>query len=102
MNSPVRYERGRVLVDGEMTVYTCGELKPLLLTHLTEHVDVTELDLSGVIELDTAGLQLLLAARRHATDNGRELQVSNPSRPVLDVLELCRLGPGLVARSSAP
>jgi anti-sigma B factor antagonist len=100
MNSPIRYEQGRVLVDGEMTVYTCGDLKVRLLRQLSEHADAAELDLSGVTEIDTAGLQLLLTAQRHATDGGRQLRVSNPSRSVLDVLELCRLNSCLVAESS--
>jgi ABC-type transporter Mla MlaB component len=56
MHSPVRFERGRLFVDGEMTVYTCSDLKSRLLTELTEHADATELDLSGVVEIDTAGL----------------------------------------------
>ena len=54
--------------------------------------DATQLDLSHVMELDTAGLQLLLTARRFASAAGRELSVTNPSRVVSDVLELCRLG----------
>ena len=58
-----------------------------------------ELDLKRVETIDTAGLQLLLAARRHAADGGRELKVTNPSRPVSDVLELCRLNARLVAES---
>jgi anti-sigma B factor antagonist len=75
-----------------MTIYTCGELKPRLLEELAAHPDATQLDLSHVVELDTAGLQLLLTARRYASDAGRELRVANPSRVVADVLELCRLG----------
>jgi anti-sigma B factor antagonist len=75
-----------------MTIYTCGELKPRLLEELGAHPDATRLDLSHVVELDTAGLQLLLTARRYASDAGRELGLVNPSRVVADVLELCRLG----------
>jgi len=75
-----------------MTIYTCGELKSRLLEELSAHSDATRLDLSHVVELDTAGLQLLLTARRYASDAGRELRVANPSRAVADVLELCRLG----------
>ena len=97
-HSPVRYKRRRVHVDGEMTVYTCGELKSLLLDQLTAHPEAAEIDLSRVAEFDTAGLQLLLTARRYANDGGRELRVVNPSRAVAEVLELCRLG-ALVAPS---
>jgi len=101
MQSPVRYERGRIHVDGEMTVYTCSDLKARLFAELADHMDATELDLSGVVEIDTAGLQLLLIARRYVSDGGRELRVSNPSRPVSDVLELCRLNACLTAEASA-
>jgi anti-anti-sigma factor len=82
-----------------MTIYTCGELKRLLLAELAAHPDATRLDLSHVVELDTAGLQLLLTARRYAGDAGRELSVTNPSRVVTDVLELCRL-PAMLAPSA--
>ena len=91
MQSPVRYDNGRIHVDGEMTVYTCSELKARLLTELTDHTNASELDLSGVVEFDTAGLQVLLIARRYTRDAGRDLRVHKPSRPVADVLELCRL-----------
>lgn len=100
-SSPVRYESGRVHIDGEMTIYTCAELKPRLLEALAAHPDASRLDLSHVVELDTAGLQLLLTARRYASDAGRELTVANPSRAVADVLELCRLGVLLAPASNA-
>lgn len=100
MGSPVQYKKRAVHVDGEMTVYTCGQLKPLLLEQLTKHANARDLDLSRVVEIDTAGLQLLLMARRHAGAGGRELRITNPSRAVAEVLELCRLG-ALIAPSQA-
>jgi anti-anti-sigma factor len=100
MNFPVRYEARRVYVDGAMTIYTCGELKPALIEELAAHPETTGLDLSGVSELDTAGLQLLLMARRHADARGQDLHVVNPSRVVAEVLELCRLGADLVIRAA--
>jgi anti-sigma B factor antagonist len=101
MDSQVLYEQQRVHVRGEMTVYTCSALKPQLLGELTERADATELELSRVTEIDTAGLQILLTARRHASELGRSLRVVNPSRAVTEVLELCRLT-GLLAASAAP
>ena len=100
MNSPVRYLHGRVHLDGELTVYTCSALKLQLLEELSTHPEVTELDLSRVLEIDTAGVQLLLSARRYLGDRGQELRVRDPSRAVGEVLELCRLG-GLVAPAGA-
>jgi anti-sigma B factor antagonist len=96
MHSPVTHAGHRVHVDAEMTVYTCSELKSRLLEQLAAHPGVTELDLSKVTELDTAGLQLLYMARRLVSEAGSELRVINPSRAVSDVLELCRLGAWLV------
>jgi anti-sigma B factor antagonist len=84
-----------------MTIYTCGSLKPRLLEELAAHPDAIQLDLSQVVELDTAGLQLLLTARRFASDAGRELRVANPSQAVADVLELCRLGAFLAPNTGA-
>ena len=101
MESPVRYKRRCVHVDGELTIYTCREIKPQLLEQLTAHPDAVTLDLSRVIEIDTAGLQLLLIARRHAQEGGRELRIRNPSQVVSEVLELCRLGEWLAPAKEA-
>ena len=84
-----------------MTIYTCGELKPRVLEELAAHPDATQLDLSHVVEMDTAGLQLLLTARRYAKDAGRELSVANPSHVVAEVLELCRLDALLIPPADA-
>jgi anti-sigma B factor antagonist len=50
-------------VEGEMTIYRAAELKPALLDAVRAH-DAPALDLSAVTEFDSAGLQLLLVARR--------------------------------------
>ena len=92
MNYPIRYEQQRVHVDCAMTIYTCRDLKSALLEELTAHPDAAELDLSRVLEFDTAGLQLVLMVRRHVSANGKELRVVNASGTVAEVLELCRLG----------
>lgn len=47
-----------------------------------------DLDLSGVTAIDTAGLQLLLSARRSAERRQRLLRFVSPSEPVRHVLEL--------------
>ena len=98
MDSQVRFDSGRLHVHGELTVYTCGELKPQLLEQLEQHVDATALELSQVTEIDTAGLQVLLTARRHASELGRDLEVANPSRAVTEVLALLGLDERLVSK----
>jgi ABC-type transporter Mla MlaB component len=44
-----------------------------------------------VTEFDTAGLQLVLMARRLAESKGHRLDVVQPSECVLDVLKLCNV-----------
>jgi len=58
-------------------------------------------DLSKVTEFDTAGLQILLMARRMAATSGERLDVFDPSECVRDVLMLCNVGDMIGAPSVA-
>lgn len=91
-------------IEGEMSIYTAAELKAQLLPHLGLAGDL-EIDLSQVSELDGAGLQLLLLAKREAARVGATLHLSWHSRAVLEVVDLCNLagffGDPLVLSSSA-
>ena len=71
-------------IEGELTIYRAMELKPLLFAQ----PPVTELDLSGVTEFDSAGLQLLMLAKKMALAQGRPLALVRPSPVVTQVLEL--------------
>lgn len=71
-------------MEGELTIFRAAELKPVLL----DAVAVTEINLSAVTELDTAGLQLLMLAKKAALAQGRELNLTGHSPAVLDVFEL--------------
>ena len=75
---------------GELTVQTAAESKNSLLSALQTGSGI-DLDLSGVSELDTAGLQLLLLLKREAEHLGKPLNVITPSAAVLEVLQLTRL-----------
>ena len=77
-------------IKGEMTVYTAGALYTQVSAGL-ERPTVKLIDLSEVTEFDTAGLQILLVARRRAQAAGRELQISAASPAVADVLDLLRV-----------
>jgi anti-sigma B factor antagonist len=77
----------RLAIDGEMTIYRAAELKPLVLDALKDH-STLELDLSGVTEMDTAGLQILVLAKQAAQAAGSSLRLSGHSHAVLDVFEL--------------
>ncbi|MBL1376508.1 STAS domain-containing protein [Zobellella iuensis] len=84
-------EQGVLLrLEGELTIYTAAALKSQLAPYLAGPQRV-EMDLAGVSELDSAGLQLLLLAKRELDRQGGALALLWHSQAVLEVLELCRL-----------
>jgi len=77
-------------VDGEMTIYRAAELKPALIDAVRAHA-APALDLSAVTEFDSAGLQLLLAARREAARLGKPFAIAGTSPAVREVFALLGL-----------
>lgn len=77
-------------ISENMTIYQAAAQKQQLLDALSigEHL---ELDLSGVAEMDSAGLQLLLLLKREALQAGKQLSISGHSPAVRQVLDLCNL-----------
>jgi anti-anti-sigma factor len=82
---------GELSVHGEMTIYRAGEVAQTLFAAIRAHDGDVSLDMSAVTEFDTAGLQLVLMARRMAETNGRRLDVVQPSECVAEVLSLCHV-----------
>lgn len=80
----------KVVIDGELTIYTAGEVRERLLDALRRGKE-TEIDLSRVTEIDTAGLQLLILAKREAVAKNRSLLLHGHSAVVLECLDLCNL-----------
>lgn len=64
-----------MLIEQNMTIYTAAELKPRMLAEVRQSQS-PEFDLSGVAEIDSAGLQLLVLARREARSAGRMLSIT--------------------------
>jgi anti-anti-sigma factor len=73
-----------VRIEGELTIFRAMELKPLILA--TPAVD--EIDLSGVTELDCAGVQLLMMAKKAAVAQQRDIMLSGHSAAVIEVFDL--------------
>ncbi len=74
-------------LDGEVTIYRAQELKRTLLEAL-EHSVALRIDLAGVSELDSAGVQLLIAVKNAADAERKPLELANHSAPVLSCFEL--------------
>lgn len=83
---------GRSSLAGELCVFHAAELKPRLLSITTIDAD-QEIDLAQVSEVDTAGVQLLLLAKREAARAGSRLSYVNHSEAVLEALTLLNLAP---------
>lgn len=80
----------KLQLEGEMTIYTAADLKDRILSPLAACGRV-EIDLSQVSEMDSAGLQLMILAKREAGAQGKDIRFVGHSPAVLDVLELCRM-----------
>lgn len=79
--------------EGEWTIYRAHELKAEWQAALAAAGPTLELDLSGVTELDTAGVQVLMQAKRDAQARACQLRLSRHSAAVLEVFELLNLAP---------
>lgn len=106
MTMTYKIEAGRCLVhiDGALTIYEVARDKPVLLEVLQQAADL-EIDLHRVDQLDTAGLQLLVLAKREAQRRGKQVRLVAHSPATLDVLDCYNLaayfGDPIVMSSSA-
>ncbi|MDD5249756.1 MAG: STAS domain-containing protein [Rhodocyclaceae bacterium] len=80
----------RVAIAGEFSIFTAAAVRDQLLAALGGAAEV-EVDLAQVTELDSAGVQLMLAAKREAAAQDKVLRFTAHSAAVLDTLELCDL-----------
>ncbi|MES2152213.1 MAG: STAS domain-containing protein [Pseudomonadota bacterium] len=76
-------------LDGALTIYRAVELKQQILTAQAQ--GALEIDLSGVTEIDAAGVQLLMLAKRFASSQQQELRLVAPGPAVLELFELLSL-----------
>lgn len=76
--------------DGEMTIYTAADTKARLMPLLAQCTEL-EIDLSQVSEMDSAGLQLLILAKRECMARSGSLHLVGHSPAVLEVLDMCNM-----------
>lgn len=88
MNSWV--ENGTLHLQGTLIRAEGLDTLHAALRHVVEEADVerVEIDLSAVDGLDTAALQLLIAARRSAAHRNKPFRLVSPSIKVQEVLTL--------------
>lgn len=90
----LEHDEGRLMVrlEGELSIYRAGELKQLLLDALYACDDL-QLDLGGITEIDSAGVQLLLLIKNEAMRCGKSFSMNRHSPAVIELLELYNLSP---------
>ncbi|KQV52444.1 MULTISPECIES: lipid asymmetry maintenance protein MlaB [unclassified Duganella] len=79
-----------LFIEGDLTIRRVQELKDVLLARLAQS-QALEVDLAGVTEIDTAGAQLLLMARRAAQASRKELRLGACSPAVAALFALLRI-----------
>jgi anti-sigma B factor antagonist len=94
----------RISIDGELNIYRAHEFKQTFLAAVRE-AGALEVDLSGVTEIDSAGVQLLMMLRSAARERACEVRLAGPSpavREVFDLLDLTAWFDGPVPEASTP
>jgi anti-sigma B factor antagonist len=77
-------------IEGDMTISTAAALKEGLMKHIAQPCE-REIVLSEVSKMDTAGMQLLILAKREANRHNTPLRLTNHSRAVLEVIDTYNL-----------
>ncbi|MDX9995117.1 MAG: STAS domain-containing protein [Rhodocyclaceae bacterium] len=75
-----------LILDGPMTIYNAAEIKAQLLNGV-QTANILELDLSHVGEIDTAGFQLLVMAKRESQRLEHTLRIIAHSPAVREVID---------------
>ncbi len=80
-------------IEGELTIYRAAELRAALKDALDglPAGGALEIDLAEVTEMDSAGVQLLMSARRTARETRRTLRLQGHSRAVREVFDTLQL-----------
>lgn len=91
----------RLALGGELTIASAAAVREQLLAALRNDAPL-DIDLSAVDEFDSAGMQLLLAAKKSAELTGKALRLTHPSRAITDVLALFGLTDSLIEETETP
>ena len=83
-------QNGSVRLQGELTIYHAAEIKQPLIAKLETTRDL-EIDLSGIVEIDTAGVQILILLKKEADRLGKTLRLAAHSQAVVEMMNLYNL-----------
>jgi len=88
----IKKQKGAIqlAIRDEMTIYTVLEQKQQLTEYLKSARQI-QVDLAGVTEIDSAGLQLLMFIKQESTRQSTQFTLVRHSEAVVEVLELLDL-----------
>ncbi|MBI3376558.1 MAG: STAS domain-containing protein [Betaproteobacteria bacterium] len=86
MTRDTNKDAARIALEQDLTIYNAGAVKKLLLDALAAN-HMLEIDLSRVAEIDTAGIQLLILAKRESLRQKRSLRIVAHSPAVHDAID---------------
>ncbi len=76
-----------VLKPESMTIYEATELHTSFLATLADYEQI-EVDLSNVVEIDSAGLQLMVAFKNDANRQKKSMSFTSHSREVIELFDM--------------
>lgn len=88
----------KITLEEEVTIYNADEVKQKLFDQLLINKSVV-IEMSGVAELDTAGLQAILFGKRYAEKHNLNVSIESPSDAVVEVFDLYGIGELLEKKS---
>jgi len=80
-----------IRLEGEVDIYTCPQLKDTIIRLIDEGCYHIVIDMSKVPYIDSAGLGVLVGARRRVGEHDGSISIVNPNPSVFKVLEITRL-----------
>lgn len=87
MNSKAKSEMCSWRPEGDMTIYSVAGYKEQLLAVLKRACNM-EISLANVGEIDSAGMQLLILAKREAQKRNLALRITGHTAAVVEVMDL--------------
>jgi anti-anti-sigma factor len=85
----------RVSLEGSLDTATSPDLEAALDGLLAGSIKVVAFDLAGLRFISSAGIRVLMKARKELGDRGGSLALSNPQPQITKVLEIVRSLPGV-------
>ena len=78
-------------LSGDMTIYDAENIKKTLMNAVFGDGKNIEINLSGVEEIDTCGMQVLMLAKRESGKLEKELKMVAHSPAVLELMDVFQL-----------